>query len=247
MKDVGKQFLQATSYPYVSESDQNQEVPCPDLETPLPAGHKIIDLPAPEQTEVKDVTVSNAINRRRSKRNFDDKPVSLMDLSYLLWSTNGVKEKLEIASLRTVPSAGARHPFDTWLAVHNVDGLEPGLYRYLAFSHQLALIKPDKDITEHIVEGSMRQKWIRTAAVTFIWVAVPYRCAWRYSERAWRYIFLDAGHVCQNLYLASEEIGWGCCAVAAYDDAFMNKMLGLDGEEQFVIYMAPAGQLKGRK
>jgi SagB-type dehydrogenase family enzyme len=210
------------------------------LETPEP-GAVLIELPAPDTLRVNPVTVSQAINIRRSKRKYSDQSLSLEQLAWLLWATSGVKEKLEVATLRTAPSAGARHPFDIYLAINNVSCLAPGLYRYMALTHQLALIREDKNINTAVTEACLRQKWIAKAAVTFLWVAVPYRAAWRYSERSWRYLFLDAGHVCQNLYLACEAIDACCCAVAAFDDDSLDKLLGLDGDERFVIYAAPAG------
>ena len=240
MEHVGKEFIEKTKYPYLTESDQQKDVPCPELETPEP-GALLIDLPDPSTLKATQVTVIQAINDRRSKRNFSEQSLSLDQLAWLLWATSGVKENLPISTLRTVPSAGARHPFDIYLAINNVSGLKPGIYRYMALNHKLALIREDSNINTRLTEACLRQKWLMKAAVTFLWVAVPYRSTWRYSERAWRYMFLDAGHVCQNLYLACEAIKACCCAVAAYDDDALNDLLGLDGDERFVIYAAPAG------
>lgn len=240
MKSVGKDFLEHTKYPHLSESDQQKEVPCPDLETPEP-GAILLDLPAPDTLKVDPVTIQQGINNRRSLRKFSDQPLTIEQLAWLLWASSGVKEKLAVATLRTVPSAGARHPFDIYLAINNVSGLKPGLYRYMALSHQLALIKEDNNVNTHITEACLRQKWMLKAPVIFLWVAVPYRAEWRYSQRAWRYMFMDAGHVCQNLYLACEAIQACCCAVAAYDDDALNHLLDLDGDKRFVIYAAPAG------
>jgi len=240
MKDIGKDFFEHTKYPYLTESDQQKELPCPEQETPEP-GAILIDLPSPESLNINPVTISEAINQRRSRRKFSNQPFSIQELTWLLWATQGVKEKLPIATLRTVPSAGARHPFDTYLAINNVSGLKPGLYRYMALSHQLALIREDKNINTALTATCLGQKWVMGAPATLIWVAVPYRSTWRYSQRGWRYLFLDAGHVCQNLYLACEAIQACCCAVDAYDDDKLNDLLNLDGETKFAIYLAPAG------
>lgn len=240
MKQTGENFLELTKYPELSESDQQKELPRPEQETPEP-GATLIDLPSVDNDAIP-MSVQEAINRRRSLRKFSADSLSLQELAWLLWASQGVKEKSSAAGLRTVPSAGARHPFDTYLAVHNVAGLRPGLYRYFALSHQLGLIREDKDINARLTQACLGQKWIMKAAATFIWVAVPYRTTWRYSERGWRYLFLDAGHVCQNLYLACEPVQAGCCAVAAYNDDALNSLLGLDGKERFAIYLAPAGK-----
>lgn len=237
--NIGEEFFEKTKYPFVSESDQDKELPCPPLETPQLG--EAIDLPDPAGINPGPVSLAEAINRRRSRRKFSPQPLSPEELSWLLWATQGVQEQGEIRTVRTVPSAGGRHPFDTFLAITNVSGLKPGLYRYLALSHKLVLIREGKDINARLAAICVNQKWIAAAAVSFIWVAVPYRSAWRYSERAWRYLLLDAGHVCQNLYLACEAIGAGCCAVNAYDDDALNRLLDLDGKSRFAIYLAPAG------
>ena len=103
----------------------------------------------------------------------------------------------------------------------------------------MVLIREDPS-TEHLDSVSWR-KWVSKAPVVFIWAAVPYRAPWKYSERAWRYLFIEAGHACQNLYLGCEVVGAGCCGVEAYDDDAMNQFLELDGDSSFALYMAPVG------
>lgn len=237
--DIGKQFYEKTKYPFISKADQGEGVPHPPFETPQEG--RAIALPAPATLSLNSIPVTEAINNRRSCRKFGNRPLHLTELSWLLWATQGVQRTEEIRTVRTVPSAGGRHPFDTYLAITNVESLEPGLYRYLALSHQLALLRKDKDIGIDIAAICLNQDWIAPAAVTFFWVAVPYRTTWRYSERAWRYLFLDAGHVCQNLYLGCQAIEAGCCAVNAFDDDALNQFLGLDGNNRFAIYLAPVG------
>jgi SagB-type dehydrogenase family enzyme len=145
--------------------------------------------------------------------------------------------------MRNVPSAGARHAFETYLLVNNVQGLDPGLYRYLALTHELLQIDTAPGMAERVVLACLGQDFVGTCAATFIWVAVPYRMTWRYSERGYRYLYIDAGHVGQNLYLSARSLDCGVCAIAAFSDDDMNRILGLDGEEQFVIYIATAGKL----
>lgn len=242
MKTTGQDFFELTKYPHLSESDQARDLPCPALETPEPSA-QLINLPAPESLTLTEISVQTAINNRRSQRKFSPSPLTLEELTWLLWATQGVQEKLPFSSLRTVPSAGARHPFETYLAVTNVSGLKPGLYRYLSLSHQLAFIREDGNIGKTLAAACLNQKWMAKAAVTFLWVAVPYRTTWRYSERGWRYIFLDAGHVCQNLYLACESIASGCCAVDAFHDNDLNELLGLDGKDSLALYAASVGHI----
>lgn len=137
-------------------------------------------------------------------------------MSYLLWLTQGNKTINEprAVPLKTVPSAGCRHPFETYLSVNKVTGLEAGLYRFVASTHQLVALRTDADFNTQLAEVCLSQRHVTTSAVTFIWAAVPYRTVWRYSERSYRYLYLDAGHVCQNLYLAAESIHCGCAPSA---------------------------------
>ena len=176
-------------------------------------------------------------------RKYAPESISLEELSYLLWCTQGVKKVNGTSStLRTVPSAGARHALDTYLLVNAVEGLESGYYRYIALEHKLMMISKEEDLADKLMQACLNQKMITGSAVTFLWCAVMERMTWRYQERGYRYILLDAGHVCQNLYLASEAIGCGACAIAAFDDDQVNQLLGFNGEEQFIVYLATVGK-----
>ncbi|MFW5913482.1 MAG: SagB/ThcOx family dehydrogenase, partial [Bacillota bacterium] len=128
--------------------------------------------------------------------------------------------------------------------VNNVEGLKRGLYRYLALEHKLQKLEASPDITQKIRRACLKQPQIEEAGVVFLWIADAYRTTYRYGERGYRYIFLDAGHVAQNLYLVAEQIGCGVCAIAAYDDDRLNTLLGLDGEAQFTAYVASLGKLE---
>ena len=118
-----------------------------------------------------------------------------------------------------------------------------GLYRYLPLSHELVLLcSADRQTKTKLSRAVLGQQFVAKAAVVFVWATVPYRMEWRYLQAAHRVILLDAGHVCQNLYLACEAIQAGTCAIAAYDQEAMDELLGVDGEEQFTIYLAPVGK-----
>ncbi len=243
MKSTGPDFMRATYPENTSEPPQDQGVAQPPLELPLPEGAALIALPAPTSLEIPALDLRQAIERRRSLRRYKDQPLTLEELSYLLWLTQGVKEvSKRPVTLRTVPSAGARHAFETILLVNNVAGLAAGLYRFAACQHALVRLPAPEDIREQVTHGCWDQKQVANSAVTFAWVAVAERMTWRYTERGYRYLHLDAGHVCQNLYLAAEAVGCGVCAIAAYDDTLLNSTLGLDGEKLFVIYLASVGK-----
>jgi SagB-type dehydrogenase family enzyme len=243
VKGTGKEFMEKTKYQYLAKSDQMMGLHQPPLEIPPLKNKQIHDLPSPKKADVKKVIVNKAINRRKSIRKYSDKPLSLNELSYLLWSTQGVKKVIDRpATLRTVPSAGARHCFETYLLINRVDGLKPGLYRYLSVNHKLQEVDTSLGIADKITQGCLNQRFILQSAVAFIWTAVAYRMMWRYGERGYRYMHLDAGHVCQNLYLSAETIDSGVCAIAAFNDDLLNSILGIDGENHFAIYLATLGK-----
>ena len=226
-----------------TESDQKKKLPMPPKEKPVPEGSQLIDLPAPETFDFEGVSVLQAMRNRKSRREYKDEPLSLSELAFLCWATQGVRalDPKTGRMLRIVPSAGARQPFETYLGVRRVEGLEMGLYRYLSLSHQLCLLWAEADIAEKMAwkcAGFARQ-----AAVTFIWTAIPYRTEWRYASVSSKLILQDSGHVCQNMYLACEAIGCGTCAVSAYGQHAMDEYLGLDGESELTVYCAPVGRV----
>ena len=238
--------MKKTTYKYTSKSDQSQGLTQPPLELEYAHKMKSYELPNPTKLEISELNLKQAIENRKSRRTYSEVPLSLSELSWLLWSTQGVKEiRQQVATLRTVPSAGARHAFETFLLINNVRDLEPGVYRYVATDHKLVEYIIEEGIADKIVEAAYDQKMVKNNAVTFIWIADVYRMTWRYVERGYRYLHIDVGHVCQNLYLAAENIGAGVCAIAAFHDDIFNKLLYLDGEEQFVIYLASVGKKKG--
>jgi SagB-type dehydrogenase family enzyme len=124
-----------------------------------------------------------------------------------------------------------------------VEGLDRGFYRYLPLEHQLVVEYRDDNAAGKIASAAFEQNWMSSAAVVFVWSTIPYRMEWRYGLAAHKVILLDAGHVCQNLYLACEAIGAGTCAVAAYDQELMDQLLRIDGEDEFVIYLAAVGKV----
>lgn len=223
---------------------QSQGEAPPPVEKPVPEGVPVVMLPGREAWQFPACTLVEAIERRESRRRFVETSLSLAELSFLLWSSQGVRKQLhEAAVLRTVPSAGCRHPFETYLVVLRVEGLSPGIYRYLPLEHALVLERSPEDPAHLITAAARGQRFAGQAAVTFVWSAVPARTEWRYAEASAKVIALDAGHVCQNLYLACEAIGCGTCAIAAYDQDRADQLIGADGDDEFVIYMSPVGKV----
>lgn len=221
-------------------NDQANGIQIPRLEKEYCKDSILIDLvPISNITCGKEEFIT-VVKNRKSRRKFNSEKITLEELSYLLWATQGVRELNGDFPMRTVPSAGARNCFETYLFISRVEGLEQGLYRYLPLEHKLCIISTEADLNKKLNYAMMNQNY--NCAVTFIWTAIPYRMEWRYSIAAHKMIAIDAGHVCQNLYLAAESIQCGCCAIGAYAQEKMDEFLQVDGEEEFTFYMATVGK-----
>ncbi len=244
----GREFLKDTIRLQTdfSRTDQNLGTPPPPVEKPFDKTAELFDLvPADSFEQDESIDLTKTIAERVSHRHFLESPLTLKELSYLLWATQGVRGDRKSGSvLRTVPSAGCRHVFETYLCVFRVDGLETGIYRYLPLEHQLLLVAKEDHLAEKTASGALGQGFVGGSAVTFIWTAIPYRMEWRYGEASYKVIALDAGHVCQNLYLACAAINAGTCAIAAYHQQIMDKLVQVDGTDEFVVYLAPVGKIK---
>lgn len=256
-----RRFLKSDRWQEWAEQDTDQRLgrPRPPLQKPYPEGAKLFDLVCADVLEVGRMPLIDVIGRRRSRREYTAEALSLEELSFLLWATQGVDEPATKAFhqwtgdqapttlaqarivLRKVPSAGGRHPFETYLLLNRVEGLTAGLYRYLPMNHKLLFLRPAADVAEQVIAAFA--DWQRRAAVLFLWSAIPYRTEWRYAFISPKLIALDAGHLCQNLYLAAEAIGAGACAIGGYDQDKVDALLGLDGQHEFVAYVAPVGKV----
>ena len=243
-KGIGSRFMEETQYGRFPETDQKRGLPQPPRERVPQEGGMEIPLPLQTSSRLGRASLAEVIERRRSLREYANDPLTLDELSALLWWTQGVQKVIPESqvTLRTVPSAGARHAFETYLLVNRVQGLESGLYYFHAATHGLIPVSTEAGLADRLEAACLGQASIAASAVTFIWVAIPYRMTWRYGERSYRYLHLDAGHVCQNLHLGAEAIGAGACAIGAFSDEAVNDFLSLDGEDAFAIYLAAVGK-----
>lgn len=242
LKDTIRQTIDFTM------TAQKRGIPVPPIEKECGSGDKKIVLPGQEDWDkMKNMSLYDAILRRKSVRNFAPSSLSLNELSFLLWATQGVRTVINGHAFRTVPSAGCRHALETYLAVFRVETLEKGIYRYLPLEHNLILVREVPCLESEMSEAAMGQRFASESAVTFIWTTIPERMEWRYGEASHKVIALDAGHVCQNLYLSCGAVGAATCAIAAYDQGKADRLAGVDGKEEFVIYMAPVGKRHSKK
>jgi SagB-type dehydrogenase family enzyme len=229
-------------------SDQMKGLAMPPWQKAVAPDCELIALPKPDPAILKKPALLDCIADRKSRRKYNAANLTLAELGYLLWATQGVRKALPSGThYRTVPSGGSRHSFETYLVVQHVEGLKPGVYRYLPFDHKLAFLFSEEALPEKMTVLSSNQPFVGNSAVCFIWSSIPYRMEWRYGLDSERVILMDVGHVCQNLYLAAESIGCGTCGVAAYQQNDLDAFLGLDGKNEFVIYLAPVGKVGEEK
>jgi SagB-type dehydrogenase family enzyme len=224
-----------------ADTDHARGLRAPPQQKPAPPGARLVDLVPAASLRLGEMPLREAILRRESTRKFSSGPLGFEELSFLLHATQGVRRAREAYSFRTVPSGGARHPFETYLHASRVEGLPPGLYRYLPLDNRLCGGDERPGAEAELDAALLGQLW-GSAAVP-VWAAVPYRMEWKYSVVAHKIIAIDAGHVCQSLYLACASIGCGVCAIGAYDQEKMDRFLGVDGEEEFAVYAAVVGRL----
>lgn len=243
-----RKYLRNQTLPGMMEMETGMQkgVPLPPIQKPYSEDALRIDLIPHEQCRaLTRVTLTDAIHQRRSRRLFTGSDLTFGELSYLLWATQGVQGFIRdgLVTLRTVPSGGGMHPFETYIAVHHVNGLKPGLYRYLAIEHQLLPIESEASaLPERLTDACNGQSYVGKASVVFIWSARPGRTEWRYGDDSLKDLLMSVGHICQNLYLACEAIGAGTCATVAYQQDPLDDILGLDGDEEIALYVAPVGR-----
>ncbi len=241
---IGADFIKYTRYLYADKSDQELGIARPDA-IKARSG-ELVSLPAVGTLNFRDLSLQEAIANRRSLRKYSETSLNPDELSFLLWASSWARdfrsnERMEI-TLRNVPSAGSRHPIECFVDIRKVNGIKSGLYYYHSIKHCLILQDESDEMRQRIFEGCLRQEMVANSAVNFIFTAIPYRTAWRYGQRGYRYLYLDAGHIGQNLHLAAEAIKSGCCMIGAYLDEGLNAALGIDGIAEFVIYVAALGK-----
>lgn len=227
------------------EADRRAGVPAPPLsKTPLTANS--IALPK-YKGGMERADFYAVLQNRRSRRVFGAQPLTLEQLSVLLYATQGVQKivgKGVQTTQRPVASGGARHAFETYITLQNAEGLQPGLYHYLALEHRLEFLWEMPDYQNEVAANLNGQTWAALAPAVFYWACDAYRCEWAYAENAHKLMLLDAGHVGQNLQLAAEALGLGSCCIASYNQTRCDAMLGLDGEDEFMVYAAAMSKEK---
>ncbi len=200
-------------------------------------------LPLPRRWDGKEANLWKILQTRRSKRNYNSKAISKTELTLLLWASQGITAQAGPLYLRTAPSAGALYPIETYCVVLSVEDIEPGIYHFDIKGFQLEeLFKGD--FRRAISRVALDQSFCARASVVFLWTAIFRRTMCKYADRGVRYIFMDVGHICQNLLLAVTALGLGGCPVGAFFDDEVNYLLGLNPDEESIVYMAAVGHVE---
>ncbi|MHC4265157.1 MAG: SagB/ThcOx family dehydrogenase [Planctomycetota bacterium] len=238
MSDIGDKFQKNTKYDpssvrshFIDWSNQ------PSLYKKYPDSKKI-KLPAPKAE--KKMSLDEVLKKRKSIRRYSNKPLSLQQFSYLLWASTGIQRIDSGYEFRTAPSAGALYPIETYTIANNVTDLANGLYHYDIKNHQLEQLR-NQDLGSSLSTAALGQDFCATAPAIFLWTAIFQRSKFKYHQRAYRYIYLDAGHIAENLTLAAVSIDLGSCQIGAFLDEAINEILELDGTTESILYLATVG------
>ncbi|NPV47443.1 MAG: SagB/ThcOx family dehydrogenase [Armatimonadetes bacterium] len=235
---IGRHFQNATKY----HRDRMQGHRLRPRQAPPFSRHEnplsVLKLPEPETAG--GMGLWEVVARRRSVRDFSPRPLSLPQLSQLLWATQGITATVGPHLLRACASAGALYPDETYVFANRVQGCAPGLWHYQVQDHSLAQLSAG-DLGDQLAAACLHQEFCAEAAAVFAWAAVVERAAWKYHDRCYRYLYLDAGHLGGQLQLAACALGLGSVNIGAFFDDEVNQLLGLDGEEETALYLTAVG------
>ena len=242
-------YKQGLAFGYVQGTKYHRDRHMKDDLGSIPPTPNFKNYPEAERLQLPEPDLSRPANlwqcltRRRSERDYTTDPLSLDELSKIMWAAQGVTARTGIYLLRTAPSAGALYPFETYLYIDKVKDAPQGIYHFNVADFALERMH-DGNFSRAFADASMGQPAVSRAAVVIIWTAMMLRCMVKYRDRAMRYIPMDLGHVCQNVQLASAAMGLGSCPIGAFYDNDINELLGVDGEEETVLYLITVGKLK---
>lgn len=205
--------------------------------------HSLKRVPIQPPTLAAGKSLWEIIAERRSIREFSDDPIRFSELSQLLWATQGITLNAWGYDFRACPSAGALYPIETYLVVNRVETIAPGLYHYRVKERELVLLREGR-LGWDLSRAGLDQELLEAAGVVFVWTAIVERSKWKYRQRAYRYIYMDVGHIAQNLYLGATALGLGCCTVGAFFDEEVDQLIGIDGKNEISVYMGAVGKIR---
>ena len=222
------------------ETDQGKGAQSPAADYAYNCTEQVVKLTKPNMGSLGSKTFIECAENRMSIRKYSKAPLSRNELSFLLWETAKIKRQIKDWSRRPIPSAGGRHCLKTYLYIDRVEDIPKGIYVYVPDVHELRLVSDENGQKDKLCQALYDQDF--ESAVIFLWSAVPYIMEYRYTTVAHKMIAFEAGHICQNLHLAAEAIDCGCCAISAYFQEDVDALAKVDGEEEFIIYVATIGK-----
>jgi SagB-type dehydrogenase family enzyme len=199
-----------------------------------------VSLPRPD---FKGMALEDALRKRRSVRNYSKKPLDMASLSQLLFSAQGITDETYTTKLRTAPSAGALYPIELYVFVHSVEGLKQGLYHYNPFDHSLTRLK-EGDLRKSVMNAGLKQEMLKDANLVFALSGIPARTTWKYGQRGYRYMYMEAGHIAENILLQAVSLGLGAVPVGAFLDRELDDLLGIDGKSEISLSLVAVGKVQ---
>lgn len=237
---IARRYLEATRYQRRAMAERSLSYPRAPLYKEYPDAAQRISLDPGTVPEKADLW--QCLAKRRSQRDYLDRPLTREEVTALLWATQGITGGMGGYQFRAAPSAGALYPVETYLAVHRVEGVAPGIWHFQVADFALELLAAG-DFRQPLATAGLSQSFLAAAGAVFIWTGVLNRARWKYRERAVRYLFLDAGHICQNLMLAATALGLGVCPVGAFFDEEVEAIVGVEQKTEVALYLASVGPL----
>ncbi|MCP3931660.1 MAG: SagB/ThcOx family dehydrogenase [Bacteroidetes bacterium] len=238
---------QTTAFQYVNKTQHKRseiqhpkkhEIAPEPLYKTYPSAHKI---KLPYNWQLSEARIVPLFQNRRSLRKYASEKLNLEEVSFLLWSSQGVTAKGGDMLFRTIPSAGALYPIETYLSIHNVKGLDTGLYHFDVQNFALNLLEKSY-VGDRLSQACLAQSFVEKSAITFIWTGNYRRTMSKYGDRGFRYILFEAGHICQNLLIAAEALACGGCPIAAFFDDEVNTILNINEDDETALYVASVGK-----
>ena len=203
--------------------------------TPTPAPVTTIQLPEPRLKS--EISLEEALLKRRSIREYANLPLTLEDVSQLLWAAQGITAKW---GGRTAPSAGALYPLEVYLVVGNVENLAAGVYKYKPERHELVKVRDD-DVRGELAKAALGQSWVKEGAIDIVIAAVYERTTKKYGDRGMMYTHMEAGHAAQNIYLQAAALDLGMVTIGAFYDDQVKDILDMPRNET-PLYVIPVGR-----
>ena len=231
---IGIGLVQGGAVRMLSEANNNNNKDNEELEA---AGGDKIKLPSPRLDS--SISVEKALSKRRSVRAYKNEALSLGEVSQLLWAAQGITDKAR--GLRTAPSAGALYPLEVYIITGSVMSVDQAFYKYEPAEHALIKVK-NGDLRPQLMAAALGQTPVRDAALVIAITAVYERTMQKYGERGRRYVWLEAGHAAQNLYLQAVALNLGLVVIGAFDDEAVKRILSL-AEREFPLYLIPVGRI----